>query len=71
MVFVVLSKTTPSSRTIREILKCILVTSSQSFYRLGNPGGVSHEDTSTLLGLGEGTVLLYTNRVLEALDSLR
>jgi len=40
-------------------------------YQLGNPGGVSHEDTSTLLGLGEGTVLLYSNRPLEVLDSLR
>jgi len=40
-------------------------------YRLGNPGGVTHEDTSTLLGLGEGTISLYSNRVLEALDSLR
>ena len=39
-------------------------------YRLGNPGGVSHEDTSTLLGLGEGTVSLYSNRVLETLESL-
>jgi len=38
-------------------------------YRLGNPGGVSHEDTSTLLGLGEGTILLYSNCVL-ALVSL-
>jgi hypothetical protein len=27
-------------------------------YRLGNAGGTTHEDTSTLLGLGEGTVYL-------------
>ena len=61
---VVLSKTTPSSRIIRETPQvhpryqlAILL------YRLGNLGGVTHEDTSTLLGLGEGTILLYSNRV--------
>ncbi|KAA8892815.1 hypothetical protein FN846DRAFT_896521 [Sphaerosporella brunnea] len=38
-------------------------------HRLGNPGGFSQEDTSTLLHLGEGTVSLYYNRVLGAIHS--
>jgi hypothetical protein len=42
-----------------------------SLYQLGNAGGTTHEDTSTLLGLGEGTVSLYSNRVLRAFHSLK
>jgi len=33
-------------------------------FRLGKSGGVSHEDTSTLLHLAEGTISLYSNRTL-------
>lgn len=40
-------------------------------FRLGNPGGISHEDTSTCLHLAEGTVSLYSNRTLRALHRLK
>ncbi|KAI5844098.1 hypothetical protein BZA05DRAFT_175396 [Tricharina praecox] len=39
-------------------------------YYLGRPGGASYEDSSAALGVGEGTISLYSNRVLEALRSL-
>src|SRR5205807_2412864 len=41
-------------------------------YRLGGAeGGGSHSRTGILLGLGEGTVSLFSNRVLQAILNLR